>query len=92
MYQGEFDLLGFKIGNFYFIDKCLPMGCSASCSHFERFSSFLLKNIIALAPFHQEFELSSFQCQLKGPNKLFLLMDLPLYHQLLGHLIVNKLR
>ena len=41
MYQGEFDLLGFKIGNWYFIDKCLPMGCSVSCSHFERFSSFL---------------------------------------------------
>jgi hypothetical protein len=38
-----------------------------------------LKNIIALAPFHQEFELTSFQCQLKGPNKLSLLMDLPLY-------------
>jgi hypothetical protein len=29
-----------------------------------------LKNIIALAPFHQEFELTSFQCQLKGPNKV----------------------
>jgi hypothetical protein len=41
MYQGEFDLLGFKIANWYFIDKCLPMGCSVSCSHFERFSSFL---------------------------------------------------
>jgi hypothetical protein len=51
-----------------------------------------LKNIIALAPFHREFELTSFQCQLKGPNKLSLLMDLPFYHQLLGHLIVNKLR
>jgi hypothetical protein len=25
-----------------------------------------LKNIIALAPFHREFELTSFQCQLKG--------------------------
>jgi hypothetical protein len=25
-----------------------------------------LKNIIALAPFHQEFELTSFQCQLKN--------------------------
>jgi hypothetical protein len=33
-----------------------------------------LKNIIALAPFHQEFELTSFQCQLKGPNKVSLLM------------------
>ena len=41
MYQGEFDLLGFKTGNWYFIDKCLPMGCSVSCNHFERFSSFL---------------------------------------------------
>ena len=35
-----------------------------------------LKIIIALAPFHQEFELTSFQCQLTGPNKLSLLMDL----------------
>ena len=41
MYPGEFDLLGFKIENWYFIDKCLPMGCSVSCNHFERFSSFL---------------------------------------------------
>lgn len=42
MYQGEFDLLGFKIGNWYFIDKCLPMGCSVSCSHFERFLLFCI--------------------------------------------------
>ena len=41
IYQGEFDLLGFKISNWYFIDKCLSMGCSVSCSHFERFSSFV---------------------------------------------------
>ena len=41
MYPGEFDLLGIKIGNWYFIDKSLPMGCSGSCSHFERFSYFL---------------------------------------------------
>jgi hypothetical protein len=41
MHQGEFDLLGFKIGNRYFIGKYLIMGCSVSCSHFERFSSFL---------------------------------------------------
>jgi hypothetical protein len=33
-----------------------------------------LKNIIALAPFRQEFELTYFQCQLKGPNKLSLLV------------------
>ena len=41
MYQGEFDLLGFKINNWYIIDKYLTMGCSVSCSHFERFSTFL---------------------------------------------------
>ena len=35
-----------------------------------------LKNIIALALFHQEFELTSFQCQLKGPNK-FIIVDGP---------------
>ena len=42
MNQGEFDLLGFKIGNWYFIDKCLPMGSSVSCSHFERFLLFCI--------------------------------------------------
>jgi hypothetical protein len=26
MYQVKFDLLVFKIGNWYFIDKCLPIG------------------------------------------------------------------
>jgi hypothetical protein len=41
MYQGEFDLLGFKINNWYIIDKYLTMGCSVLCSHFERFSTFL---------------------------------------------------
>jgi hypothetical protein len=28
IYPGDFDLLGFKIGSNYYIDKCLPMGCS----------------------------------------------------------------
>ena len=41
MYQGEFDLLGIKIGNWYFIDKCLSTGCTVSWSNFELFSSFL---------------------------------------------------
>ena len=36
-YPGDFDLLGFKIGSNYYIDKCLPMGCSISCSTFEHF-------------------------------------------------------
>ena len=40
-YPGCFDLLGFKLeGNFY-IDKMMPMGCSESCSYFERFSTFI---------------------------------------------------
>ena len=40
-YPGDFDLLGFKFDNFYYIDKCMPMGCSVSCATFERFLSFL---------------------------------------------------
>jgi hypothetical protein len=38
---GGFDLLGFKLGSTYYIDKCLPMGCSISCSTFEHFSTFI---------------------------------------------------
>ena len=34
-------LLGFKIQNKIFYDKCLPMGCRTSCTIFERFSSAL---------------------------------------------------
>jgi hypothetical protein len=41
IYPGDFDLLGFKIGSNYYIDKCLPMGCSISCSTFEHFSTFI---------------------------------------------------
>jgi hypothetical protein len=41
IYPGDFDLLGFKFDGKYFIDKCLPMGASISCSHFECFSSYL---------------------------------------------------
>lgn len=37
----DFCLLGFKFLNSYYVDKCLPMGCSISCSLFEMFSSFL---------------------------------------------------
>ena len=40
-YPGEFNLLGFKIGSQYYIDKCMPMGSSTSCSAFEMFSTFL---------------------------------------------------
>jgi len=37
----DFDLLGIKINDKYYIDKCLPMGCSISCSLFEKFATFL---------------------------------------------------
>jgi hypothetical protein len=40
-YPGDFDLLGFKIGDMYYIEKCMPMGCSISCSTIEHFSTFL---------------------------------------------------
>ena len=37
----EFDLFGFKFKGQFFFDKCLPMGCSASCALLEKCSSFL---------------------------------------------------
>lgn len=37
----DIELLGFKFEDRFYVDKCLPMGCSISCSHFERFSTFL---------------------------------------------------
>ena len=39
--KGDFDLLGLKIDDKYYIDKCLPMGCSISCNIFEKISTFL---------------------------------------------------
>ena len=40
-YPEDFDLHSFKIGDLYYIDKCMLMGCSISCSTFEKFSTFL---------------------------------------------------
>ncbi|XP_070586874.1 uncharacterized protein [Erythrolamprus reginae] len=37
----DFDLLGFQFEGGFFVDRALPMGCSVSCSLFEKFSSFL---------------------------------------------------
>ena len=37
----DFDLMGIKFGDSYYIDKCLPMGCSLSYKLFETFSTFL---------------------------------------------------
>lgn len=36
----DFSLFGFKFMGNYYIDKCLPMGCSIPCALFEKFSSF----------------------------------------------------
>ena len=41
VHPSDFDLLGYKIMDKYFVDKCLPFGCSISCSLFEKFSTFL---------------------------------------------------
>ena len=37
----DYELLGFTFDGLYYYDKCLPMGCSISCSLFELFSTFL---------------------------------------------------
>lgn len=37
----DFDLLGFSIDGLYYVDKCLPMGCSISCKIWETFATFL---------------------------------------------------
>ena len=37
----DFDLMGIKFDGFFYVDKCLPMGCSLSCKLFETFSTFL---------------------------------------------------
>lgn len=41
VYPGDFDLLEIKVLDKYYIDKCMPMGCSISCSSFEKCSTFL---------------------------------------------------
>ena len=41
IHPSEFELLGYKIQEFYFVDKCLPFGCSISCSLFEKLSTFM---------------------------------------------------
>jgi hypothetical protein len=38
---GDFDLIGITLKENYYIDKCMPMGCSISCATFEQFSTFL---------------------------------------------------
>lgn len=45
-------LFGFTLGGVYFMDKCLPMGCSLSCSLFEKFSTTLQEVLIQCFSFH----------------------------------------
>lgn len=37
----DFHLLGFQFQGNYYIDKCLPFGCSMACATFEKFATFL---------------------------------------------------
>ena len=37
----DFELLGFKFEDHYYVDKCMPFGCAISCSSFEKFGRFL---------------------------------------------------
>lgn len=41
IWPGDFDLLGIKTDEGYWVQKMLPMGASCSCFIFEKFSSFI---------------------------------------------------
>ena len=41
VWPGDFDLLGFRIKDKFYFDKCLPMGASISCALFEKFSTLI---------------------------------------------------
>ena len=41
MHPQDFELLGMKVGDDYFVDKALPMGASCSPALFEKFSTFI---------------------------------------------------
>ena len=41
IHPSDFELVGFKVENQYYVDKSMPMGCSVSCSTWVQFSTFL---------------------------------------------------
>ena len=41
VHPDDYHLLGYKLGDFYYYDKVLAMGCRSSCQIFEAFSSML---------------------------------------------------
>lgn len=46
VHRSDFDLLGICFDDKFYVDKCLPFGCSVSCSLFEKFSSFIEWSVI----------------------------------------------
>jgi hypothetical protein len=46
VHKSDFQLLGFKIQGKIFVDKCLPFGCSVSCSKFEKKKSTFLEWVL----------------------------------------------
>ena len=52
IYPGDFNLFGFTINIFYFIDKCLQMGCLVCCSLYNKFSSFSMVSYINKSQSH----------------------------------------
>ncbi|VDH97584.1 Hypothetical predicted protein [Mytilus galloprovincialis] len=45
VHPADFDLLGIFFDGKYYINKCLPEGCSISCALFEKFATFLHKTV-----------------------------------------------
>jgi hypothetical protein len=41
VHPGDFYSLGIYFDEHYYIDKCMPMGCSLSCAIFEKLATFL---------------------------------------------------
>ncbi|XP_067676250.1 uncharacterized protein [Haliotis asinina] len=50
---GDFELLSIHFQGQYYFDKCLPFGCSISCSVFEKFSPFLQWHMLRQLPYRQ---------------------------------------
>ena len=42
LHHSDHPLMGFKLNNKFYYDKCLPMGCRSSCAIFETFSDALV--------------------------------------------------
>ena len=83
--QSDFKLLGIQFKDQFYFDKCLPFGCSISCSTFEKFSTFLEWTIKAVTAsknvrnYLDDFALAAFTgkgCQHTLDSALELLQDI----------------